>query len=53
MHSGALMSAYPRIPALDGVRALAVLGVLAAHTGIPGVTGGFSLRAPGGSALSR
>ena len=41
MHSGALMSAYPRIPALDGVRALAVLGVLAAHTGIPGVTGGF------------
>jgi peptidoglycan/LPS O-acetylase OafA/YrhL len=35
------MTAYPRIPALDGVRALAVLGVLAAHTGIPGVTGGF------------
>ncbi|MDT4937614.1 MAG: hypothetical protein QOG80_1285 [Pseudonocardiales bacterium] len=40
MHHEALL-AYPRIPALDGVRAIAVLAVLAAHTGLPGVTGGF------------
>jgi peptidoglycan/LPS O-acetylase OafA/YrhL len=35
------LSATPRLPALDGVRALAVSGVLLAHAGIPGVTGGF------------
>jgi peptidoglycan/LPS O-acetylase OafA/YrhL len=29
------------MPALDGVRALAILAVLAAHAGIPGVPGGF------------
>jgi len=29
------------IPALDGVRALAVLGVLADHAGVPGLSGGF------------
>jgi len=31
----------PKIPALDGVRALAVALVLADHGGIPGVPGGF------------
>jgi peptidoglycan/LPS O-acetylase OafA/YrhL len=31
----------PRIRALDGVRALAVLAVLAAHAGIPELSGGF------------
>ncbi|MDT4891246.1 MAG: hypothetical protein QOE97_281 [Pseudonocardiales bacterium] len=35
------MPAPARLPALDGVRALAVVGVLLAHAGIPGVTGGF------------
>ncbi|HJQ43528.1 MAG TPA: acyltransferase family protein [Jatrophihabitantaceae bacterium] len=35
------MPAPPRVPALDGVRALAVLAVLASHAGIPGVSGGF------------
>ena len=29
------------MPALDGVRALAIVAVLAAHAGIPGVPGGF------------
>lgn len=29
------------IPALDGVRALAVLAVLADHAGVPGLSGGF------------
>ena len=30
-----------RVDSLDGVRALAILAVLAAHAGIPGVRGGF------------
>jgi peptidoglycan/LPS O-acetylase OafA/YrhL len=29
------------VPALDGVRALAVLAVLAYHGGVPGASGGF------------
>ncbi len=29
------------MPALDGVRALAILAVLASHAGIPGMSGGF------------
>lgn len=31
----------PRFPALDGVRALAIIGVLAAHAGVPWASGGF------------
>jgi peptidoglycan/LPS O-acetylase OafA/YrhL len=39
--SEALLPASPRFPALDGVRALAILGVLAAHTGLAWLPGGF------------
>jgi peptidoglycan/LPS O-acetylase OafA/YrhL len=38
---GSRPSPVPRLPALDGVRALAIGGVLAAHAGVPGLAGGF------------
>ncbi len=36
-----LMQAAPYRPTVDGLRAVAILGVVAYHAGIPGITGGY------------
>ncbi|HEX5097690.1 MAG TPA: acyltransferase family protein, partial [Acidimicrobiia bacterium] len=45
MHSDARRegagSTHAYIPALDGVRAIAVVAVLLFHAGVPGATGGY------------